>query len=144
MRSVWFGSAGVGVAVAGLVVLVVLLRRQVTASPLRGLDRGTRKAVLRALRAGEAGSPEIDELARAVATGTSRQRWVPWAFAVLAALQVVTLVIRIVDRDGRAWLSAVFLGYFILLWVLHIRRQRGLDRFRAPTAGSSSGSHPSS
>ena len=143
MTSAAIVLVGVALVAVGIAFVAVHVRRQTGYAVLRTLDRPTRKAVQRAIRTGRADDPRIAESARAVAAATPRQRWAPWLYAALMALQAVVLTQRIVDREPRAVLSAVFLALFGFAWVTHRRWQRGLDRFRV-SAGSSSGSHPSS
>jgi len=138
-----FVLTGLALVVIGAVVLAVRVRQQTANAVWRAVDPQKRRAVRRALRTGEADDPEVAEAARAFATATPRQRWAPWLYAGLAAMQALVLTQRIIDREGRAWFSAALLVLFVVMIVVHLWWQRKLDRFRV-SAESSSGSHPSS
>ena len=133
-----FVLAGLALVVIGAVFLAVQVRRQTANVVWRSVDPQKRKAVRRAFRTGEADDPEVAESARAIAAATSRQRWAPWFYAVLAVVQALVLTQRIIDREGRAWLSAAFLILFVVLIVVHLRWQRRLDRFRVSAPGNPS------
>jgi MFS family permease len=129
-------------AVAVAILLLVLRRRQRVQEPdlLAGADRRTQKAVMAALRSGRTSDARIDALTRVTASRILTQRWLLRVYALVAILQAVLFVLRLIDDDTStrlalsAALTAVFCALFALQWRQRRLSRRYLDR--PPVPGS--------
>ena len=94
--------------------------------------RGSRRIVWRALRVGHVDDPRYEALTRQAADGNIRNVWLPVFFAVLLAIQLTLIVVRLArgaDLSGTATIAAssVFLAVGLcLLWVARRRSKRYL------------------
>ena len=117
----------------GVVGLRRMRRREGGPELLAGADRGTRRAVQRALRTGRAPDARIDALAREAADRTLRNSWLIVVYAILLVVQLGLLIGRIVAADdlGRTILAAatsVCWAAVLGLWlVMRARSRRYLE-----------------
>jgi cytochrome bd-type quinol oxidase subunit 2 len=126
----------------GVVAAWWLRRRQGEPQLLAGADRGTRRAVWRAIRTGHPADARIDALAREAADRTVRNSWMLVMYTILLVLQLVLLVSRIAAAEGVG--MTVLTGTAVACWaialtVFAVARARSRRYLRAhPFPGDSS------
>ncbi len=123
-----------------MVFLRWLGRDQARPQLLFGASKPDQRAVQRALRTGRAGDPRIDGLTRDTARHNLRLPWLPWLYAVIAAIPGGLLVLNLVDGD---WQNTATSGLLLALWglltwqlLLGRRRSRRYLTGTAAPAGS--------
>jgi hypothetical protein len=127
-----FVPAVVTVAV-GAPVAWWIHRRRREPELIAGADRGTRRAVWRALRTGHAPDARIDALAREAADRNVRNSWVLVLYAILLLLQLGLLTLKVTDGEGfgetalSALTAACWAAALAVSWVMRNRSRRYLQ-----------------